>query len=103
VRDEATYTTNQNPLQFSLEYPLIAFIEPSESYRALEVELKTALIFTKDKQERNRKTTTLINAILTSLLTKSRRICVIIGILIDKHFTLMLSLFNDSQVDTLEG
>jgi hypothetical protein len=38
----------------------------------------------------------------TSFLTQSHRIRVIRGLLIGKHFTLQLGLFNDSQLD-LDG
>jgi hypothetical protein len=37
------------------------------------------------------------------MLTQSRRIRVIIGLLIGKHFTLQLGLFSDSQFNILEG
>jgi hypothetical protein len=35
--------------------------------------------------------------------TQSRRLRVIRGILVGKHFTIQLGLFTDSQLDTLEG
>jgi hypothetical protein len=79
-------------------------IGPSDTYRVLGVDLNTSLTFTKHLQELERTITSLINAISTSLLTKSRRIRVIRGLLIvGKHFTLQLGLFSDSQLDNLDG
>jgi hypothetical protein len=48
-------------------------------------------------------TTSLINALSTSMLTQSRRICVIQGLRIGKHSPLQFGLFNDFQLDILEG
>jgi hypothetical protein len=60
------------------------------------MELNTSLTFTKHWQELKRTTTSLIHAFSTSLLTQSRRIRVIRGLLINKHLTLHPCLFNDS-------
>jgi hypothetical protein len=68
----------------------------------LGVELNTTLTFTKHWREVKHATTFLINALSTSLLTQSRRIHAIRGAL-GKHFTLLLGLFNDRKLDTLEG
>jgi hypothetical protein len=65
----------------------ILSIDPSESYHILWVELNTTLAFTKYWHELRRTTKPLINALSTSLLTQSRRIRVIRGLLIGKHFT----------------
>jgi hypothetical protein len=54
-------------------------------------------------QELRRTTASLVNALSTSLLTQSRRIRVIRGLLIGKHFILQFGLFNDSELDILEG
>jgi hypothetical protein len=81
----------------------IPSIGPSDTYRVLGVELNTSLTFTKHWQELKHTATTLINALSTSILTHSRRIRVISGLFIGKHFTLQLGLFNDSQLDILEG
>jgi hypothetical protein len=61
----------------------------------------TALTFTKHWHELNHTTTSLIDS--TSILAQSRRIRVIHGHLIGKHFTLQLGLFSDSELDILEG
>jgi hypothetical protein len=81
----------------------IPSIGPSESSRVLGVELKTTLTFSKHCQELKCTTTSLINTLSTSLLTQSRRLRVIRGLLIGKHSTLQLGLFSDSQLDILEG
>jgi hypothetical protein len=81
----------------------IPSIDPSEPYRVLGVELNTSLNFTKPWRELKHTTTSLINALFASLLTQSRKIRVIRGLLIGKHFTLQLGLFSDFQLDTLEG
>jgi hypothetical protein len=81
----------------------IPSIGPSDTYRVLGVELNTSLTFTKHWHELTSTTTSLINALSTSLLTQSRRIRVIRGLFIGKHFTLQLCLFNDSQLDILDG
>jgi hypothetical protein len=60
----------------------------SDTYRALGVELNTSLTFTKQWLELKRTTASLLTALSTSLLTQSRRIRVIRGLLISKHFTL---------------
>jgi hypothetical protein len=78
-------------------------IGPSDTYRLPGVELNISLTFAKQKQERKSTTTSLINALSTSLLTQSRRIRAIRGFLIGKHFTLKLGLFSDSQLDILDG
>jgi hypothetical protein len=78
-------------------------IGPSDTYRVLGVELNTSLTFTKHWHKPKRTTTPLINALSASLLTTSRRIRVIRGLLIGKHFTLKLGLFNDSHLDILDG
>jgi hypothetical protein len=82
---------------------LIPSIGPADTYRVLGIELNTSLTFSKHWRELKRTTTSLITALSTSLLTQSRKIRVIRGLLIGKHFTLQLSLFSDSQLDTLEG
>jgi hypothetical protein len=84
-------------------YSPIPSISPSDSYRVLGVKFNTALTFTEHWQELKRTTTSLINALSTSLLTQSISIRVIRGLLIGKHFTLQLDLFNDIQLDILEG
>jgi hypothetical protein len=76
---------------------------PPDTYRVLGVELNTSLTFTKHWLELKRTTTSLIYALSTSLLTQSRRIRVIRGLLIGKHFTLQLGLFSDSRLDAFEG
>jgi hypothetical protein len=76
---------------------------PSDTYRVLGVEPNTSLTFTKHWNELRRTTASLITALSTSPLTQSRRLRVIRGILIGKHFTLQLGLFSDSQLDILEG
>jgi hypothetical protein len=81
----------------------IPSIGPSDTYRVLGVELNTSLTFTKHWKELKRTTTSLINALSTSLLTQSRRIRVIRGLLIGKHFTHQLGPFSDSQLDILDG
>jgi hypothetical protein len=73
------------------------------TYRVLGVELNTSLNFTTHWQDIKRTATSLINALSTPLLTQSRRIRVIRGLLIGKHFTLQLGLFGDSQLDALDG
>jgi hypothetical protein len=78
-------------------------IGPSDTYRVLGVELSTSLIFTKHRQELKNTTTSFINALSPSLLTQFRRLRVIRGLLIGKHFTLKLGLFSGSQLDILEG
>jgi hypothetical protein len=72
-------------------------------YRVLGVELNTSVTINKQRQELKRTTTTLIDALYTSLVTKSRRVSVIRGLLIGKHSTLQLGLFSDSQPDIMEG
>jgi hypothetical protein len=67
------------------------------------VELNTTLSFTKHWRELKHTTASLINALSTSLLTQSRRIRVIRGLLTGKHFTLQLGLSSDSQLDILDG
>jgi hypothetical protein len=81
----------------------IPSLGPSDTYRVLGVELNTSLTFIKHWQELKSTTTSFINALSTSLQTKSRRIRAIRGFLIGKHFTLQLSLFSDSQLDILDG
>jgi hypothetical protein len=81
----------------------IPSIGPSDTYRVLGVEPNTSLTFTKHWQELRNTTAFVINALSTSLLTHSRRIRVIGGLLIGKHFTLQLGLFSDSQLAILEG
>jgi hypothetical protein len=81
----------------------IPSIGPSDTYRVLGVELNTSLTMSKHWQEPKRTTTSLINALSSSLLTQSRRIRVIRGLLIGKHFTLQPGLFSDSELDILEG
>jgi hypothetical protein len=81
----------------------IPSIGPSDTYRVLGVELNTSLTFTRQWLELKRTTTSLITDMSTSLLTHSRRIRVIRGLLIGKHFSLQLGLFSDSHMDTLEG
>jgi hypothetical protein len=81
----------------------IPSVGPSDTYRVLGVELNTSLTFTKQWLELRRTTTSLVNALSTSLLAQSRTIRVIRGLLIGKHFTLQLGLFSDSQLDILEG
>jgi hypothetical protein len=81
----------------------IPSIDPSESYRVLGVEINTTLTFTKHRRELKRTTISLLNALSSSPLTQSRRLHVIPGLLIGKHFTLQLGLFNDYQLDILEG
>jgi hypothetical protein len=66
----------------------IPSIGPSDTCRVLGVELNTSLTFTKQRQELKRTTTSLINALPTSLPPQSRRIRVNRGLLIGKHFTL---------------
>jgi hypothetical protein len=78
-------------------------IGPSDTYRVLGVELNASLTFTKHWQVLKRTITSLINTLSTSLLTQSRRIRVIRGLLIGKHFKLQLGLFSDSQLDIMEG
>jgi hypothetical protein len=80
----------------------IPSIGPSDTYRVLGVELNTSLAFTKHWHELRRTTASLITTLSTSPPTQSRRISVIRGLLIGKHFTLQLGLFTDSQLDTLE-
>jgi hypothetical protein len=81
----------------------IPSIGPSKLYEVLGVELNTTLTFTKYCHELRRTTTSLINALSTSMLTQSRRIRVVRGLLICKYFTLPLGLFCDSQLDILES
>jgi hypothetical protein len=81
----------------------IPSIGPSDTYRVLGVEHNTSLTFTKHLNELRRTTTSLITALSASPLTQSRRVRVIRGLLIGKHFTLQLGLFTVSQLDTLEG
>jgi hypothetical protein len=81
----------------------IPSISPSDTYRVVGVELNTSLTFTKQWNELKRTTASLITALSTSPLTQSRRIRVIRGHLIGKHFTLQLGLFTYSQLDTMEG
>jgi hypothetical protein len=81
----------------------IPSIGPSDTSRVLGVELYTSLTFTKHWHELRRTTASLITALSTSPLTQSRRLRVIRGLLIGKHFTLQLGLFSDSQLDILEG
>jgi hypothetical protein len=73
-----------------------------DTYRVLGVELNTSLTFTKHWHELKRTTASLVTALSSSPLTQSRRLRVIRGLLIGKHFTLQLGLFSDSQLDTLE-
>jgi hypothetical protein len=64
-------------------------IDPSEPYRVLGVEIDTSLNFTKhDRRELKHTATSLINTLSISFFTQSRRIRVIRGLLIGKHFTL---------------
>jgi hypothetical protein len=86
----------------SISAPILS-IGPSDTNRVLGIELSTSLTFTKYCHELRRTTTSLITALSTSPLTHSRRIRVIRGLLIGKHFTLQLGLFTDSQLDTLAG
>jgi hypothetical protein len=88
-------TINSNPAP-------IPSIGPSDTHRVLGVELNTSLTFTKHWLELKRTTASLITALSMSPLTQSRRLQVIRGILIGKHFTLQLGLFSDSQLDILE-
>jgi hypothetical protein len=81
----------------------IPSIDPLETYRVHGVELNTTLTFRKHWQELKRTTTSLINALSSSPLTQSRKLRVIRGLLMEKHYTLQLGLFSDSQLDTLEG
>jgi hypothetical protein len=81
----------------------ISSIGPSDTYRVLGAELSTSLTFTKHWHELRSTTTSLINALSTSLLTQSCRIRVIRGLLIGQHSTLQLGLFNDSHLDVLDG
>jgi hypothetical protein len=74
----------------------IPSISPSDTYRVLGVELSTSLTFTKHWLELKRATSSFNTALSTSFLTQSCRIRVIRGLLIGKHFTLQLGLFNDS-------
>jgi hypothetical protein len=101
-----TLLTSRLQLQFitinSSSSPLPS-IGPSDTYRVLGVELNTSLAFTKHLQELKRTTTSLINALSTSLLTQCRKVRVIRGLLIGKHFTLQLGLFSDSQLDIFDG
>jgi hypothetical protein len=82
----------------------IPSIGPSDTYLVvLGVELSTSLNLTTHWKELKRTTTSLINAFSSSLPTQFRRIRVIRGLLIGKHFTHQLGLFSDSQLDTLDG
>jgi hypothetical protein len=81
----------------------ITSIGPSDTHRVLGVELNTSLTFTRHWHELKRTTASLITALSTSLFTQSRRIRVIRGLLIGKHFPLQLGLCIDSQLDALEG
>jgi hypothetical protein len=81
----------------------IPAIGPTDTYRVLGVELNTSLTSTKHWHELKRTTASLITALSTSPLIQSRRLRVIRGLLIGKHFTLQLGLFSDSQLDILEG
>jgi hypothetical protein len=80
----------------------IPTIDPSESCRVFGIELNIVLSFTKQWQELKRTTTPLINALSTSLLTESLKICVIRGLFTCKHFTLQLRLFMVSQLDVVD-
>ena len=81
----------------------IPSIGPSDTYRLFGVELNTSLTFTKHWHQLKRTTASLITALCTSPLKQSRRLRVIRGLLIGKHFTLQLCLFSNSQLDILEG
>jgi hypothetical protein len=60
----------------------ILSLGPSETYGVLGVELNTSLTITKQIQELKRTTTSVINALSTLMLTQSRRMRVIRGLLI---------------------
>jgi hypothetical protein len=55
--------------------------------------------FTKHWHELKNLITAIISALSTSLLIQSRRICIICGLIVGKHFTLQLGVFSDPQVD----
>jgi hypothetical protein len=74
----------------------IPSIGPSNTYRVPGVGVNTSLTFAKHWHELKRTTASLITAPSTSPLTQSRRLRVIQGLLIGKHFTLQLGLFSDS-------
>jgi hypothetical protein len=94
---------NFNFITINSNHAPLPSIAPSDTYCVLGVELNTSLTLTTYWHELKRTTASLITALSTSPLTQSRRLRVIPGLLIGKHFTLQLGLFSDSQLHILDG